>query len=201
MLSYCNKALCGAFADLRCQLSRFLRVTMRLMFELITHARLGSSLLARTVQAVLQTSLLRSCVLLYCSKALCVVFAVCEVPVIAFLACHDASHVRTHYSCAVGAIQQSSCLLSQSAAVNAPSEPSEALEDNADLDDGDVDSESEDQAEEEESGSDETHEEELSSADVHLADAAKAAINYPSRGCSVGESSQTKRREVDTRGG
>ena len=201
VLSYCSKALCGAFADLRCQLSRFLRVTMRLMFELITHARLGSSLLARTVQAVLQTTLLRSCVLLYCSQALCVVFAVCEVPVVAFLACHDASHVRTHYSCAVGAIQQSSCLLSQSAAVNAPSEPSEASEDNADLDDGDVDSESEDQAEEEESGSDETQEEELSSADVHLADAAKAAINYSSRGCSVGESSQTKRREVDTRGG
>ena len=60
--------------------------------------------------------------------------------------------------------------------MNAPSEPSEPLQDNADLDDGDVDSESEDQAEEEESDSDEGQEEELSSADLHLADAAKAAI-------------------------
>ena len=155
LLLYCSKALCGAFAVLRCQLSHFLRVTMRLMFELITHARLDSCLLASTVQAVLQTTLLRSCVRLYRSKALCVVFAVREVPVIAFLACHNASHVRTHYSCAVGAIQQSSCLLSHGAAVKAPSEPSEPSQHNADLDDGDVDSESEDQAEKEESDSDE----------------------------------------------
>ena len=176
VLLHCTKALCGAFTVLRCQLSRFLRVTMRLMFQLITHARLDSSLLARTVQAVLQTALLRSCVLLYCSTVLCVVFAVREVPVIAFLACDDASHVRTDYSCAVGAIPQSSCRLSQSAAVNAPSEPFEPSQDNADLNDGEVDSESEDQAEEEESDSDESQEEELSSADVHLADAAKAAI-------------------------
>ena len=176
VLLYCSKALCGAFAVLRCQLSRFLRVMMPLMFELITHALLDSSYLARTVQAVLQTTLLRSCVLLYCSKALSIVFAVRDVPVITFLACHDASHVGTHYSCAVGAIQQSSCLLSQSAAVKGPSEPSEPSQDNAALDDGDVDSKSEDQAEEEEFDSDESQEEELSSADVHLADAAKAAI-------------------------
>ena len=176
MLSYCSKALCGSFAVLRCHLSRFLRVTMRLMFEFITHARLDSSLLVRTVQAVLQTTWLRSCVLLYCSKALCGVFAVRDVRVIAFLACHDASNIGTHYSCAVGALQQSSCLLSQSAAMNAPSEPSEPSQDNADLDNGDVDSESEDQAEEEKSDSDETQEEEFSSADVHLADPAKAAI-------------------------
>ena len=39
---------------------------------------------------------------------------------------------------------------------NAPSEPSEPSQDNADLDDGDVDSESDDQAEEEKSDSDES---------------------------------------------
>ena len=112
VLSCCSKALCGAYADVRCQLSRFLRVTMCLMFEHITHARSDSSLLARTVQAVLQTNLLRCSLLPYCSKALCVAFAVPEVPVIASFARHDASHVRTHYSCAVGVFQQSSCLQS-----------------------------------------------------------------------------------------
>ena len=165
--------VCPPFMSSACHLSCTVRLNMRVNSR--SHERfMQRSPSGRTVQAVLQTTLLRFCVLLYCSKALCGAFAVGEVPVIAFFACHDASHVRTHYSCAVG--QQSSCLLSQSAAVNAPSEPSEPSQDNADLDDGDVDSESEDQAEEEESDSDEPQEEELSSADVHLADAAKAAI-------------------------
>ena len=38
VLLYCSKALCGAFPVLRSQLSRFLRVTMYLMLELITYA-------------------------------------------------------------------------------------------------------------------------------------------------------------------
>ena len=84
VLLYCSKAVCGAFAVLRCQLSRFWHDTVCLMFELLTHARLDGRLLATTVPAVLQTTLLRSCVLLHCSKALCVVFAVREVPVIEF---------------------------------------------------------------------------------------------------------------------
>ena len=131
VLLYCSKALCGAFAVLTSQLSHFLRVTMCLMLELITHSQLDSIFFARTIQAVLQTALLRFCVLLYCSKAPCVVFAVGEVPVIAFLACHDASHFRSPYSCAVGVFQQSFCLLSQSTAVNAGSEPLEHSQDNA----------------------------------------------------------------------